>query len=194
MPDYMMPFTRMINLPDGTIPEAPVTQLRRLSDLEGLFADREAERALLAENPMIYEVYEATQNPETIGHLRYSTTVIHPGKVGDEYFMTKGHYHALRDRTELYYGLAGEGYLLLQTPEGETNVQRMTPGIAAYVPPFWGHRTVNVGSENFVFLAVYPADAGYDYDTIARQGFAAIIVERNGKPQVVPNPRFGKRT
>jgi glucose-6-phosphate isomerase len=44
-----------------------------------------------------------------------------------------------------------------------------------------------------VFLAVFPADAGYDYRTIADQGFASIVVERDGKPAVIPNPRQGKK-
>jgi glucose-6-phosphate isomerase, archaeal len=190
MPDYIQPFTRMVNLRDGTIPDATVVQTRRLSDLRGLFADRAAEEAMLAQNPVLYEVFEATTNPEAVGQLRYSTTVIHPGKVGDEYFMTKGHYHALGDRAEFYYGLMGEGYLLLQTPEGEVSTQRFTPGAMIYVPPYWGHRSMNTGKDNLVFLAVYPSDAGYDYKTIAERGFAALVVERDGKPQVVPNPNF----
>lgn len=152
--------------------------------------DSAAEAALMAENPVIYEVHEATDNPMVVGQLRYSTTIIRPGKVGDEYFFTKGHYHALTDRAELYFGLLGEGYLLLQTSEGEVNTQLITPGAAAYVPPYWGHRTINTGKENFVFLACYPADAGYDYAAIAEKGFASIMVERDGKPLLVPNPKW----
>lgn len=190
MNDYMMPFSRTVNLQDGTIIDPVSVTTRTLTDLKGLFADPDAEQRLLPQNPLIYEVFEATDNPAVAGQLRYSTTVLRPGKVGDEYFMTKGHYHALGDRTELYYGLQGEGYLLLQTPEGEINVQPMTPGVAAFVPPYWGHRTINVGTENFVFLAVYPADAGYDYATIAERGFASIVVERDGHPQLIPNPRY----
>lgn len=189
MIDYMRPFTQLVNLADGTI--AGATRLpRHLSDMCGLYADREAEQRLLAANPLIYEVFEATDNPPVEGQLRYSTTVIYPGKVGDEYFMTKGHYHAKGDRAELYFGLQGEGALLLQTPEGEVDVQWMRPGAAAYVPPYWGHRTVNTSSAPFVFLAVYPADAGYDYKTIETQGFAKLLVERNGEPTLVANPRY----
>jgi glucose-6-phosphate isomerase len=191
MTAYMSPFTHLVNLEDGTIPTAPLVQQRRLSDMRGLFADPAAEYALMSANPLIYEVYEAAQNPKEAGHLLYSTTIIRPGKVGDEYFMTKGHYHAKGECAELYYGLLGEGYLLLQTPEGEVSLQRIVPGAAAYVPPYWGHRTINTGTENFVFLAVYPADAGYDYKTIAERGFASILVERDGVPVLAPNPRYG---
>jgi glucose-6-phosphate isomerase len=188
--DYLRPFTRMVDLRGGAILEAAALVTRRLADMRGLYADAEAERALLEENPLVYEVFEATENPPVEGQLRYSTTVIRPGKVGSEYFMTKGHYHAKGDRAELYFGLKGEGALLLQTPEGEVDVQWMTPGAAAYVPPYWGHRTVNTGTDTFAFLAVYPADAGYDYKTIETQGFAKLLVERDGRPTLVPNPRY----
>jgi glucose-6-phosphate isomerase len=190
MTGYMLPFTRHVDLQSGTIAGARAITERYLTDLKGFFADPAAEQALLADNPLIYQVYEATSTPETAGHLLYSTTVIRPGKVGDEYFMTRGHYHALADRAEVYFGLAGEGCLLLQNPNGEVNVQTMTAGVAAYVPPYWGHRTINVGAENFAFLAVYPAEAGHNYGIIADQGFASIMIERDGRPQLVPNPRY----
>lgn len=192
MANYMSPFTTMINLSNGVIPNAAVVQKRYLHDLEGLFADSIAEDALMINNPLLYEVHEATQNPMEEGQLRYSTTTIYPGKVGDEYFFTKGHYHAIGNRAELYMGLAGEGYLLLMTPEGEVNVQHMTPGAMSYIPPFWAHRTINVGKENFVFFSCYPADAGYDYASIADNGFAKIVVERDGKPTLIDNPKWEK--
>src|SRR6185437_15999218 len=37
------------------------------------------------------------------------TTFIEPGCVGDEYFMTKGHFHAKRNRGEYYVTAAGSG-------------------------------------------------------------------------------------
>jgi glucose-6-phosphate isomerase len=190
MTEYLTPFTRAVDLQTGTIPNSLRVQSRRLQDLKGLFADQAAESALMVTNPLLYEVYEGTDVPPVVGQLAYSTTVIYPGMVGDEYYMTKGHYHALGDRTEIYYGLLGEGYLLLQTPEGQISAQRMTPGTVAYIPPHWGHRTMNTGSTNFAFFSIYPADAGYDYKTIAENGFASIFVARNGKPELVPNPRY----
>jgi len=193
MTDYMPPFTSTVDLQSCTITNVATTLSRRLADMRGLYADAQAEAALAASNPLIYEVHYAANIPEEAGQLSYCTTVLYPGKVGDEYFMTKGHYHAKGDRAEVYYGLQGEGCLLLQTPEGEVNFQVMKPGVAAYVPPYWGHRTMNVGAVNFVFLAVFPADAGYDYKTIADEGFASIVVERDGKPAVIANPRRAKK-
>lgn len=187
---YVEPLARQVRLSDGVIPTATAVQERRLSDLRGLFADPAAEAALLRQDPLVYRVYDATDLPKEDGHLLFSTTVIEAGRVGDEYFLTKGHFHARADRAELYYGLSGQGMLLLQTPEGRFASLPMVAGTAAYVPPYWGHRTVNTGAEPFVFLAAYPADAGYDYGTIARDGFAALVVAGPEGPRVIPNPGY----
>jgi glucose-6-phosphate isomerase len=82
---------------------------RYLSDLRGLFADTEAEASLSSENPLLYGVYYGYNSPEVEGQLGYCITIVRPRKVGDEYFMTKGHYHAKADRAEVYYRLMGEG-------------------------------------------------------------------------------------
>jgi glucose-6-phosphate isomerase len=144
---------------------------------------------LAHDNPLIYEVY-ATDLPESEGQVLYCTTVIYPGAVGDEYFMTKGHFHALRDRAEVYVGLAGEGYLLLATDAGEARALKMEPGVITYVPPYWAHRTINCGSVPFVFLAAWPGDAGHDYATIETMGFPKLLVQRDGQPTLIDNPRY----
>lgn len=192
MVNYMTPLWRKLDLDTGVFTDAVLVQQRRLSDLRGLYADAAAEAARAAENPLMYDVFEATENPIEPGQLRYSTTVIYPGKIGDEYFFTKGHYHAKGECAEIYTGITGTGLLLMQTREGEIHTIEMTRGVAAYVPPFWAHRTINVGSDNFAFYACYPADAGYDYAAIADKGFASLVLERNGKPTLVPNPKWAK--
>lgn len=188
--NYLEPLARQVRLNDGTIPDADAVQERRLSDLKGLFSDADAEARLAPADPLVYRVFDAAALPKEDGHLLFSTTVIESGRVGDEYFMTKGHFHARADRAELYYGLSGQGMLLLQTPEGRYHSLPMEAGTAAYVPPYWGHRTMNTGDDPFVFLAAYPADAGYDYGTIARDGFAALVLAGPDEPRVVPNPDY----
>ncbi|MGL4608413.1 MAG: glucose-6-phosphate isomerase family protein [Trueperaceae bacterium] len=185
----MIPLHRTLELSSGQFTNADFTQTRRLSDLEGLFYDREAEAALLLENPTLYQVFLAHESPAEHGQLSFSTTIIYPGKVGDEYFMTKGHFHARGECAELYTCLQGEG-MLLQSKTGEVKTIRMAPGVAAYIPPYWGHRTMNIGRENFAFYACYPAEAGYDYETIINHGFASVVVEKNGKAEVIANPRY----
>ncbi|HEU4656906.1 MAG TPA: glucose-6-phosphate isomerase family protein [Capillimicrobium sp.] len=169
----------------GELKPATSTVRRRLSDMAGMYADAEAERALLAEDDaLVYEVHQYDV-PEYAGELVACTTILYPGKVGDEYFMTKGHFHEVRDRAEIYYGLKGSGQLVLAKDDASETVG-MEPGVVAYVPPHWAHRTVNTGDEPFVFLAIYPGDAGHDYGTIETEGFPQRIVERDGAARVVP--------
>lgn len=190
MTENIQPFSRSIDLATGRIPGISEITSRRLADMRGWYADASAEAALAERNPLIYEVHYGYDAPSIEGQLGFCTTILYPGRVGDEYFMTKGHYHAKADRAEIYYGLQGEGVLLLQTRDGATSTQRILPGVAAYIPAYHAHRTINVGAGNFVFLSVYPADSGYDYSSIADGGFASLVVERDGRPQVIPNPRF----
>jgi glucose-6-phosphate isomerase len=140
------------------------------------YADEAAlEQLVHGGDPLVYEVLQYDV-PEEVGQLICCTTVLHPGTVGDEYFMTKGHFHSVRDTGELYLGCSGHGYLLLMTEDGGRSASPMGPGTVAYVPPYWAHRTVNTGDEPFVFFAVYPGQAGHDYGTIAESGFAQRVL------------------
>ena len=164
MTTIMQPFKTELNLANGVITPADKVLRRRLSDMRGMYADDDAARRLAdgEGDRLIYEVY-VVDLPEEAGQILHSTTVIHPGRIGDEYHMTKGHFHVLRDRAEIYVGLAGEGCLLMQLDGGAVSTLAMQPGTIAYVPPYWGHRTINTGSVPFVFLAAWPGDSGHDY-------------------------------
>nr|NIO36255.1 glucose-6-phosphate isomerase [Candidatus Bathyarchaeota archaeon] len=52
------------------------------------------------------------------------------------------------------------------------------------------HRSVNTGSDRLVFFAAYPSDAGHDYLSTERKGFAKVVVEGDGKPVVKDNPSY----
>jgi glucose-6-phosphate isomerase len=118
-------------------------------------------------------------------------SIVHPGKVGEEYFMTKGHFHTVLDTAEVYYCLKGEGVMVMETPEGEWSIEELHPGCVLYVPPRWAHRSVNTGQlVNLVTFFIYPGNAGHDYGTIEQQGFRKLVVERDGRVQVIDNPRW----
>ncbi len=165
--------------------------IRRLSSLRGQFSDTQAYERMLKETDLvIYEVYEV-KRPEVPGELLHGVSIIHPGKVGREFFMTKGHFHKELETAEVYYGLKGQGMLVFETPEGEWAVEEIHPGRVVYIPPRWAHRTVNTGQqEDLVFLAVYPGNAGHDYGTIEEQGFRKLVIEEDGRIQVVDNPHW----
>jgi len=187
MARLMQPWSAHINLEDGLLWQPRRIITRHLGDMQGLYKDAAAAQAGLAANPLIYRVDEI-EVPHEVGHLLYSITVIYPGKVGDEYYMTKGHYHERGECAEIYLGLRGRGYLLMQNRDGQCAHLEMRRGTVAYVPPYWAHRTVNVGDEPFVFYAVYPAQAGHDYRSIEETGFRVRVVERDGQPVVIDNP------
>lgn len=165
--------------------------LRRLSSMKGQFLDASAYQAMLdREDAILYEVLEV-ERPEHTGEFRFGLSIVHPGKVGAEYWMTKGHFHAVRDTAELYYCLRGEGMMVMETPEGECCVEELRPGRLLYVPPRWAHRSVNTGArEDLVTFFAYPAHAGHDYASIEKQGFRKCVVEQGGKPQIIDNPRW----
>lgn len=194
-----MPETFDVFLPGGVPTHYDNHIVRMLSEMEGQYADESAYAAMLAEGDVIlYEVYEIVR-PEIDGELRHGISVVHPGKVGDEYFMTKGHFHEELETAEVYFCLQGEGRMVMETPEGESAVEALLPGRVLYVPPRWAHRSVNVSpDQDLVTLFVYPAHAGHDYGTIEERGFHKLVVEREGKPVVMANPRWqtqaGKRS
>ena len=93
-----------------------------------------------------------------------------PGRIGREFFLTRGHIHARADRPEIYYGETGAGVMLLESPDGETRAVPIGPRDICYVPPYWIHRSVNVGDTELVMTFAYPADSGQDYGIIERAG------------------------
>jgi glucose-6-phosphate isomerase, archaeal len=189
--NLMQPFKTELGLATGVITPVSHVIRRGLSDMRGMYADDDAAERIVAQegDRLVYEVYPVDL-PEEEGHVLHSTTIIYPGRVGDEYHMTKGHFHVKRDRAEIYLGLAGQGYLLLQTDAGEVSSVPMQVGTIAYVPPYWAHRTVNTGNEPFIFFAAWPGDSGHDYGTIEKMGFAKIMVERDGQVALVANPKY----
>ena len=85
-------FTTFFSLKDG-LSDQRDSRKRYLSDVKHMFLqNEEAERRLKVENPLIYEFYEL-EMPQDSGDLAFGTSITYPGKVGSEYFMTKGHFH-----------------------------------------------------------------------------------------------------
>ena len=98
-------------------------------------------------------------------------SIVHPGKVGREFYMTKGHFHSVVETSEVYICLRGEGYMVMETSEGATAVEALAPGKVLYVTPGWAHRSVCTSrQEDLVTFFAYPANAGHDYGTIERDG------------------------
>ncbi len=154
-------------------------------EMKGVFLDEDA-RQRIDSNQAIYAVeYWKPVQDGTEGGLYWGNSTIFPGVVGTEYFMTRGHFHKQRNRAEYYATIFGSGMLVLMDEERHASVQKMSPGTAHYIPGFIAHRVVNTGDVPLTFLACWPSDAGYDYETIDQHGFSVRIMRNNGEPQVV---------
>ena len=151
---------------------------KKLSQIPHLFKDQAALASMDPET-IVYSVqsHEAVA-AGTEGGLFFGTSTVHPGKVGNEYFMTKGHYHNRRETAEYYWGISGEGVLL---QDGTCRAERVEKGSLHFV----AHRLVNTGKEDLVVGACWYSDAGHDYGSIETKGFPVRVVSRDGKPALI---------
>ena len=154
---------------------------KRIGDLAGLYADDGAYEKLAAErrDDVAYEVTSFTPGGR-VSDMILGVTRMEPGRVGREYFLTRGHIHANGDRPELYYGQAGHGLMQMESPEGDVRLVEIGPQTICYVPPYWIHRSVNLGDADLVMTFAYPADSGQDYGIIERAGGLRVRIVDDG--------------
>ncbi|MCL2004775.1 MAG: glucose-6-phosphate isomerase [Planctomycetaceae bacterium] len=181
---FPRPVDVKINMATGELDSPDSAYDRKLSQMYTMYEDQEAAQKLLGADPVIYKVYEK-KLPELPGELQWCMSVTLPGKVGREYYMTKGHYHSVRETAEIYLCVAGEGYMLMETEQGDVEIKEMRPNTCVYVPAYWAHRSINTGGEPLISFCVYPGHAGHDYGSIETKGFKKRVVEIDGKPVII---------
>lgn len=172
----------------GALRGLPTQQsTKKLGELKGIFQD-EAAFARMDPATAVYEVCWWAPVPRgQEGGLFWGVTILHPGRVGEEYFLTHGHFHANRTRAEFYATVAGRGMLLRMDDNRKTWGEEMSPGTLHAIGGQNAHRVVNIGSEPLIFWACWGSDAGYDYQTIRERGFGARVLERDGQVVMVPH-------
>lgn len=139
-----------------------VTARRMLGELGGLFEDQEA-LAHLDPNTVVYETYGYPEPASGPPVLLAATTVLYPGRVGREAFMTRGHFHVDPTRGESCFTLRGSGLLLLRDRSGAEQRIPMTSGSLTIIDGRFAHRVANVGDDPLVFLVTWMSDCGHDY-------------------------------
>jgi len=164
---------------------------KRLSELRGIYQDAAAFDRAVSErgDPVVYEVIDYRKKESD---LAFGTTIMEPGQIAGEYFMTRGHYHERKECGEAYYTQSGEGLLLLESRTGEIRTVEMKPGVCAFIPPDWAHRSINTGKEKLVFVWFCATDAGHDYGEILTRGMRKIVIERDGSRVIAENPNYEK--
>ncbi|MGD0896757.1 MAG: glucose-6-phosphate isomerase family protein [Thermoguttaceae bacterium] len=175
---FLFPFAVQFDLAEG-IMDNPCEQIaRRASDMRGYYADPQSLEALIRNgDPVHYETFESPV-PEEYGQVKFCVSKLHPGVVGEECFMTKGHYHARIETGEIYLCLRGRGGMMMKTADGQCRCEELAPGRMVYVPPYWAHRSINTGDGPLVSLCIYPGDAGHNYGDIRTQGFPKRVFRR----------------
>lgn len=177
----MTPWGVDIDLVEGEMKQPDRVLVRTAADMTGYYRDEAALQRLVADHdPVHYEVFEKNI-PEEYGHLLLCISKLYPGRVGEECWMTKGHFHTVSGTAETYLCLRGQGYMLMKTSDGRCVAEPMRRNRMVYVPPFWAHRSINTGQEPLISFCVYPADAGHNYGDIATEGFPQRVFIRNGQ-------------
>ena len=161
---------------------------RTIAGLAGYFRD-EAARAAMDPDRLAYRVQAYEPKPEgEPGAVCCATTFLEPGLVGDEYLLTRGHFHANHDCAELEVTVSGTGLLVLMTRDRQTRVEPMRAGSVHHVAPGTAHRVANTGGEPLVFVSYWPSETGHDYRSIVERGFGARVRRVDGVPKLVPEP------
>ncbi len=172
---------------DGRFDEGEPTAVRTVLDLREIWQTEPDP----GDNRVVYRTYGLSGNDQDQPNLLYASTVIEPGDVHGEYFMTRGHFHAKPERGEWMLTLRGKGVLVLRDREGSAWSEPLSAGSVCLVEGCHAHRVVNMGDEPLVFVVTWLADCGHDYETIRREGFGLIVtnsVQLLCETQHLPNP------
>jgi glucose-6-phosphate isomerase len=144
-----------VNLATGRSGEP--TSVRTVRDLAHLFPNADP-----SDDRVVYRTYgmsgEDTDQPE----LRWATTVIEPGDVNGQPFMTRGHAHVKPERGEWMMTLSGTGELWLKGDSWHAP-KPMRPGSIHMIDGALAHRVVNTGQDPLAFIVVWLSDCGHDY-------------------------------
>ncbi len=185
-----------VDVPAGALRGASNRYVKTYGDLADLYEDAAAFAELLAakRDAVAYEVTDYKPSADA-GDMIIGVTRMEPGKVGHEFYMTRGHIHARPNRPEMYYGESGHGLMLLESPAGDIRIVEIRARSMCYVPPYWIHRSVNVGPDQLVMTFAYPADSGQDYDIIAKAGGMRqrIVDDGKGGWKAVDNANYKQR-
>ncbi len=162
-----------LDLLTGVIEPSLHTATRRYKDLLGIFENFDPD---LDPETIIYQTYGSPGDAEG-ERLLYGTTVLMPGAVCGEQFMTRGHVHIRPDRGELCLTLEGSGILLLASEDGSYTSETMNPGSIHDIDGRLGHRVLNTGNVPLVFFVTWMSDCGHDYTRMTFPRITALNLE-----------------
>jgi glucose-6-phosphate isomerase, archaeal len=142
------------------VAEKPV--VRKYEDMKAVLMDQSTK----PDSQDMYYMYRNVRIPDHENILKemnvtYDITVIPPGKVGQEFNKTLGHYHAVKPGTkfaypEVYEVMHGHALFVLQKMDEKFErlisvlVMEAKAGDKVVYPPNYGHILVNIGNDVLV--------------------------------------------
>jgi glucose-6-phosphate isomerase len=199
--DLRLQASGLLAFAEGIIASEP--EVRRLADATEVLLDNVEPTA----QPLYFMYRGACHADKTdvfrLYGLRYDLTVLVPGKIGREYVKTVGHFHPPkpdnREETfpEYYEVLAGEALYLLQKNTRDGDVEEIIAieaktGDKVFIPPNYGHVTVNPGEDFLVMANLVAADFDSVYEPFrAKKGAAYYCIEgETGRTEFLRNPNY----
>jgi len=80
---------------------------------------------------------------------------------------------------------------IFANPVETYKIDKKDPKVHYFGPGIHEAGVINVKSdEDLITIFAYPATAGHDYATIETKGFRKLIIEKDGKPAIVDNPKW----
>lgn len=134
--------------------------------------------------------------------IRYDITVILPGTIGGEYIKTIGHFHPLKPHSsetypEYYEVISGEAIYLLQKNSRSGEVEEIMAveakqGDKVFIPPSYGHVTINPGNNPLVMANLIESHFSSLYGPFQeKHGAAYYYLEgEDGKRNFVKNTNY----
>ncbi len=123
-------------------------------------------------------------------HLRLDLTIMRSGKIGKEYVKTFGHVHPsspwAESYGEVYEIVEGEALMIIQR-DNVVKLFKLRKNETVYIPPGWGHVTVNIGKEMLRMINIVASDFKSDYEPYKRMRGAAVYVTEDG---IIPNKAY----
>jgi len=128
-------------------------------------------------------------------NLRYDLTLILPGKIGNEFSKTAGHYHL--PYPEIFEVLCGRAHFLVQKPDKDSkNISKVYlaeagPGEKFIVPPGFGHNTINIFDKPLLMANWVSKRAIYDYEPYKNNHGACYYLTADGDlVDIIKNPDY----
>lgn len=141
----------------------------------------------------VYHVYEGVHLKSEESRFRslgigVDLTIMWPGSLSAEWVKTAGHFHSAADseelRAELVEVVQGQALFLLQSGARDRIDDLVLisagPGDWVFVPPGYGHVSLNAGEDVLALACAHAADIYLEYEEMARHRGAGLWIGPGG--------------